>query len=1281
MAETELPVGADSAHWIETDAHGTDGQGTYRRTARQGKDADGQDVTVWVWELMARSAARFTADRHPAADPDFPDRTEDAAEAADGSSDVVVTWPEGGKVGERRFRDMPAAELVKARYLKLAGRRATLGMRKVSDSAFGDLYAAHNDLSSAYEVPSEVFHTVTGWHGTDTDMPFFVTGGGAIDFTGMRDDIVSRVDDRLRVYSPASAPIGPDLIDSFECVMALISNESAEPRALVPLIAARLRAVFGVYRDPAAAEAEATAAPTLWITGGTGNGKSGLQAATGNVTGPGLQYNALPFKAGGSNNGGVSISAMEDVTFRARDLAVDFDDLDPGEPEDKRAAWQNALIRRAADQKSRTMARRDGTSRAGKPCRSAVVGSGEPVDAEQSAENRAINIEIGPGDVRRGTLREMTGSADRAIRSGLGGGLIRTLSGDLAGWRSRRTAAARALRPLFATGEVPGPVDRGADSMAELAGTCWVVLQIMVGNGMSRADARKHWAVIRRALIDAWRVHLGVIAAGSRAARAIDLIGEGLASGRLVIASAERPGQAPADLRYAAGWRKDMLGVAEPRGKVSGYVDDRPGSETGDLWLLPTETAATVQRMVKDSGGNWSGGVKALAQDLARERGQGKSELDKNLTDRPYTGDGVRRRVWTVLAATISAEGPDGVTARDYGGPIDTAELAGADLELAGELAAAVDSGDAERVMAAIDAMAEAGLLELSDVEIMALIDSTAAKGKAVTVTPAPAASAELVMAATAPTLTEADPVDKPVTESAPTATVPAPRAEAPAQAQSGPSWPRKAPRGTGGPRSVPQAATVAYRAALAVIDGDGTVHYPDGTSENHPPFTTLAEVIEWTAAARLGVARRFARDVNAMAWLTPAAAERLGIPASAPAVWIESHPALESAASAGWQVGKVSPTMTARFDHPDDTRTYIKVGLAGWISERDAPLFAGVGSGATSAAELAARLGAHIDHLGAPFVVSSGATAQDALRLSRPGGRGKKVEIIPGAAKSGAYAKREAPAARACTVDGILWKRRPSESESAMRYLVGLDANGQFMATMGMVEVGLGSARIIDGPIPFEGLPGYYLGQVPETEWGLPGFHVAGAGEHWIPAPIVAEILECGLPFEPQAAQVYDEKSRYLDKLQRQLRTARIEMEKRAGDTVADALGKQIKAEYSSLTASFASESYRGSEFYYPHWRHHVIGIAEAATRRKLRKIAEVTGKRPIAVYRDAAVYASDDPNPEALLAGTGIKLHPTELGAFKPQGVAPMADASALFVKGSAGQLCEFVKNYGKE
>jgi hypothetical protein len=677
----EPPVGVDPAEWVETTSagrlFGTDGAVTYEWDREHG-----------YWRILVSSNMRITDQRSAAPDPDFPDRAEDGDDAAalEASADVIVTTRRGESLRPRIYRNVSTSDLRRLTPLDQYGITAWRDSGGTRDSN-GLLLRAFLSLSHEQGggLSEGVFYPVTGWYPSPAGRgEMFVHGGGAIDGGGRVADVEIRLGDQfdgLRLGDPVA---GAELVEGFVEHLALIESGAMPARILIPLTGASLRPLFGIYADRADTSAEAASSANAWLSGDTGSVKSGGQAAAHNCVYPGLLYNAYPFKAGTSRNGGGSSPGIERLGFRARDLCLPFDDLDPSEPEAARAAWQSNLIRSAAGGYSRLLAVKSGSgNRASMPWRAGLVGNGEPLDAEASAENRVVNVPMAPGDVRVTELARQTKAPERNARGRLGAGVVRALAVDRPRYRAMLDAARDVYRPMFVGAEAPGPVARGAATFAELAATLRVVLVILVEQGMSTADARRHWAVIRNGLREAWWEHRRIIESGGRASRSVEYLRQALDSGALRINDKAQPDDPSRDrLGYeqrstpAGADGVVWAGAGQPVEAMARAVGGWQDAETGDLYLMPAIAHAAVRQVANDAGDSWTGSTKTLAGSLlaggylhvtegARKNG--------DATTTPRIGGRVKR-VWHVLAEKLDGEtgNAGGV---DYSGPVDPSGL------------------------------------------------------------------------------------------------------------------------------------------------------------------------------------------------------------------------------------------------------------------------------------------------------------------------------------------------------------------------------------------------------------------------------------------------------------------------------------------------------------------------------------------------------------------------------------------------------------------------------
>lgn len=704
---TSVPTGEDSAtppagavltEWVRSGAYGTDGLRTWR-----------WDDTKGRWALLVDASVRFLAERTPAPDPDFPERDEEGEDdSLEAGADVQVTVSRGGAIRSKVYRNVRTSNLRKLTPLDRFGPSAWRGASATADGR-ANLFRAFNDLSAEYGMDSREFYAVTGWHPNPAGPgEVFVHGGGVIGAGGLVDTTEVRLGDQLSLLCLGEPAAGGDLVEALAATVELVDAGAMPGRVLWPLLAGALRPLFGMYRDPRDQAAATEAGAGLWVSGNTGGGKSGSMAAAINPVYPGMTYNRFPFKAGSARNGGASGPGLERLGFRARDLALPFDDLDPSEPDAIRAAWQSDLLRRAFGQYARVLATQRGQqNRAAMPWRAGVIGTGEPLDAEASAENRALNIPIGAGEIRVGLLRDHTGVDARAIRGRLGAGLVRAMAGDRGHYRARMAAARAGLRPMFvgAATDAPGPVARGGDTMAEVAATLRVLLSVLVDQGMSPADARRYWHAIEVALLEAWRAHLVVIGGGDRASRAVGYLAQAMSSGAVRLDDKADPTSPSRDM---IGWTIRRSGGQFPSpdpvpmsNTVAGYQD----RETGDMLLLPAVATAAVKAMADRAGDSWTGSTKTIAEALkaggylhSPQGGGG----DPRATARPRIG-GESMRLWHVIADRFH-DGQDGTNYAgiDWSGPLDPTGLP----------CPAIDETDPATIVDPVDAPAVAQLVD-----------------------------------------------------------------------------------------------------------------------------------------------------------------------------------------------------------------------------------------------------------------------------------------------------------------------------------------------------------------------------------------------------------------------------------------------------------------------------------------------------------------------------------------------------------------------------------------
>ncbi|MEU5597627.1 helix-turn-helix transcriptional regulator [Streptomyces sp. NPDC020298] len=249
-------------------------------------------------------------------------------------------------------------------------------------------------------------------------------------------------------------------------------------------------------------------------------------------------------------------------------------------------------------------------------------------------------------------------------------------------------------------------------------------------------------------------------------------------------------------------------------------------------------------------------------------------------------------------------------------------------------------------------------------------------------------------------------------------------------------------------------------------------------------------------------------------------------------------------------------------------------------------------------------------------------------------------------------------------------WARPLTDEECMRPYLVGVDVNMAFAAAANRTVVGLGAPVHLHNPAFDPSLPGSWLVDLSHVRLDprLPSpFTPDGEppeGPAWYATPTVAYALELGHEVGPLEAYVRPEHGPYLDAWYTRLRDAYIATMADLGVTTGMApeeflaameVHKDRDPELALVLAAIkatvkggigklrerARSGWRPGERWpaldRPTWRPDiraaVISKARTNMHRKMLAVARATGRYPVAVLSDCAVYASDGPTPLDLL------------------------------------------------
>jgi hypothetical protein len=1234
------PRQADAGAWQAAETAGgmwgSDGWSTHEVLRPKDKEAR--------WRCILDAAVWFGAERIQAPDPDFADRAErdDPSEATEGAADVTVRYRRGGQELEHTVRAMPSSRARDMRALDKAGPSAWLGARPTPANR-AKLFEASLALSEARGRPRDLVYGITGHH-LIGGQHVLISGTNALGAAGVRHDLAVATDDRLAPWTWADPLPASELTEALAVVFALL--DAADPRVVVPQVAAVIRAWFGVYRDPANAAAADEVSPLCWSTGVTGHGKSGVLAACCNLAAPGMRYNVLPFKAGPADSGGVSGASLERLLFRCRDLLLPFDDLDPAIPPGERIRWQSDLLRRAADQKSRGLAQRTGVSlRDSMPPRALVAAGGEPLDGEDSALNRALNLPFEVGTVDLAELRAQTTPDLRMTRARAGATVAARLMADWDRGHLMLTDAREAHRAaLMPAGDARGPVLRAVGTVAELAAAMDAFLVLAVWAGADAARCRGWQAQCIAGLRDALARHLEIIGATTRSARFLETLREAIIGGAASLDDAAAPGCPPPDA-LAGGWEGSRGASLAADAEMSGTPDRyrRRGPQVGwlaadgSVWLAPSAAVAAARKLAEAAGERWTGSTRTVGETLKADgalvdhsRGAGDT-AERAAADlpRPLVRAGLGKRAWHVAGeAWGNADGGD---VADMSPPPSTPAD---DTAIDGTLENRGFTGGTGGI---------AG-------------QSTSDTGGGTGGTPGAAGGT------TGGTLADV-----------------APAADISAGAGTAPGG--DADRGQ--PERFPGGAVLLIDAGAAYL-GDGA---------DLPALPDLADMLDLAAGLGLGAPRlhKSGRDADPHLYLTPAACERYGIPAGPPdartLALAEDHPAAVALRAAGWTVGAIRPS-TQVYRRGEDAAS-LSVSLLGWLPHA-APGLESLTADDPSPASLARRLGT-IAATAYPLRWTAGVTSNALMVALRPPYRlrhdaetgDRRRERVPGSLAEpvppslyDVHGNHPAARGRAdadeCREESLIWVR-PREhwtpEELAAPWAVAIDVNAQFLAAAASLPVGLSAPRPLDaagvaavnaalaGSKP-KIRPGVYVAEVsgldpdprlpcPLTETGeWPG------GPLPLHAPTLRYARELGAAVTVSAAAVSDETGPYLDPWNRRLVAALLAALASAGITPdvppADYLAAlaRMPADYPDAAAVVAvikmlakagigrmrqdpdGTGAADRATWRPDVRAEVISRARTDEHRKIMRTFTLTGIAPLAVGHDSVLYASDDPS-----------------------------------------------------
>lgn len=526
----------------------------------------------------------------------------------------------------RRFR-VPAAEF---QALGWIARELDAGA-SVEPGQIARDRLPHGIRQLSGEVPSRQIFAHTGWIRIGEEA-LYLTRGGALGCTGLRDDVEASLPDDLQCYHLPAPPEGIECVEAIHASLDLL--DVTDRRVAFVVLAAVYRSIIG--NSPF----------TVWLEGGSGEGKSTLAIWAQAHFGAGFVKRGLPGSWSSTGN------ALEASAFSAKDALLAIDDFAPSKSRsaaERLTATVNQVLRAQGNKAGRGRLRPDGKRRPDHPPRGLILSTGEDFPGDHSIRARTVVVEIAKGSARlsREQLGRVQEQAERGVLALSMAGFVRWLAGRFdevqAGLQSREELARQSQ-------VAENEHSRTAGNLAALYVGFDLFLMFAVEAGaidLGRADLLR--SECAEALRNVGRGQAVLNQESKPCARFLRLISSSLSSCRAHLA--RRDGKAPDDPgRF--GWKTDG-GVSLSCGERIGWIDGE------DIFLEPTAAPRVAFRMAFEEGEPFGLGAKAVTKRL-RESGylaSTESHLGKN-TVRRTIGDG-QRHVLHLLVGVLFGTNED----------------------------------------------------------------------------------------------------------------------------------------------------------------------------------------------------------------------------------------------------------------------------------------------------------------------------------------------------------------------------------------------------------------------------------------------------------------------------------------------------------------------------------------------------------------------------------------------------------------------------------------------
>jgi hypothetical protein len=448
---------------------------------------------------------------------------------------------------------------------------------------------------------------------------------------------------------------------------------------------------------------------------------------------------------------------------------------------------------------------------------------------------------------------------------------------------------------------------------------------------------------------------------------------------------------------------------------------------------------------------------------------------------------------------------------------------------------------------------------------------------------------------------------------------------------------------------------------AAATVAGDALV-LPD--AESIPisigadgDIRHLGDLVDLAAALHLGYGGGRSIPEPPQLLLTAAALERLGVNLPPAAKLAESADPFAEIATAGAALMKATLAAGFRTSEAGTLRIWTKI----WKDKKGAEFvlvpavevtdpYSGLLTGTDVPVDLAYRLHRIAELLGTTYSSSGAITGRRLYeRLHPPGGRAlTPTELVapPDPFKN----------PRRMAVGALMNVRPFTAEERRHRYVHGYDLRANYLTAAGKAIVGIGAPQHHPKGIDFDPKTAG-LWRISRGDLRYPGFidttgghtmlpnllELAGgtdADTGWYTTPIVKYLAaELDYPIEVHEAYTWPTSRRLLEAWAKHVNTARISTLEHLAEHPLDTNGKAVRGANKAIYAGFVGRLAYGGDcdsrgrpltpWHRPDWRAIIQAEANVDLHRKIRRIAETSGRFPVAWLIDELHYTSDDPNP----------------------------------------------------